>query len=97
MKDPRIRGTCGSHKCHEFYDRRLPRPSKNKYNNILVSSFRVGTIVKYNNIERVVVKVNFYYDKSFCCFSPGNRIVTTLDLGAPDNNIPWDLVEIIKY
>lgn len=94
--DPRIRGICEP--CNDYNDSLIPRPSIDKCKGVpLGTSFRIGTIVRYNNEDRTVQRVNFYYDRPSCCFEAGRRIVTTLDLGPPDNNITWDLVKIVKY
>lgn len=91
--DPRIRGSCPI----PDEDKTVPRPSKNPCNGkILAANFYKGMKVKYNGIERTIYNVNYYFLCPKCNNLIGNRIVTSLDLGAPDTNVPWYSVELFE-
>lgn len=98
MNDPRIRGVCGAQECYRPSVVRIPRPSLDRCTKMtLGSAFRVGTVVEYKGITRIVQRVNVTLNRPFCCHQPGTRIVRTLDLGAPDLSVPWDYVKVIEY
>lgn len=78
-------------------ERKTVVPVVDRCNGLTMShNFRVGSIVKFKNQQRVVQHVNFYYIGQHTVQMPGSRVAYTLDLGSPYTKVPFDQVELIK-